>query len=184
MIELLVAVTVVSILVIALAFQFTGWQGGYNIESQMKQLHTDLMNARAMAMQRTRVHFVIFAATQYSLYDDTNPPPDGNRTLEVASDRRVVQRSLGPQYPITWSVMATPTIAFTQRGIARDVLADMSVSTSEAFADKTFCANPADTSLNPDNDCIILTATRISLGKLTTKISDGGACDTANCVAR
>jgi len=182
LIELLVTITVVSVLVIALGFQFTAWRGGYNIESAMKELHSDLMNARAMAMQRSRVQFVTLSTTQYSLYDDTNPAPDGNGTLEVASDRRVVQRGFEIPYPVTWSAMAPPAIAFTQKGLARDVQADMKVS--ETSTEKTICANPVETSLNADNDCIIVAATRINLGKLTTKISDGGACDAANCVAR
>jgi prepilin-type N-terminal cleavage/methylation domain-containing protein len=170
LIELLVTIAVVSVLVIALAFQYVGWQGGYNIESEMKQLHTDLMNARGSAMLRNRDHFVTLTATRYSVYDDTNPPPDGNGTLEIATDTRAVQRSLNPQYPIIWSNPADTQIDFTQKGLSRD--------------DKIICANPADASLNADNDCIILTATRINIGKLTTKISDGGACDAANCVTR
>lgn len=187
LIELIVVIAVIGILAIALGFQFTSWRGGYNIESQMKQIHADLMNARAMAMQRTRVCFVTLSTTQYSVYDDTNPAPDGNRTLEAASDTRVLQKNLNAQYPITWSVMAPPVIAFTQRGIASDVLANMSVS--ETSTDKTICANPTapgalESPLNPDYDCIIIGATRINLGRLTAKIYEGGACDAANCVAR
>jgi len=172
LIELVLVIAVVSALVMALAFQYVGWQGGYNIESEMKQLHTDLMSARGSAMLRNRDHFVTLAATQYSVYDDTNPAPDGNGALEVATDRRVVQRRLNPQYPILLSDPAAvpPQINFGQKGLSRN--------------DIVICANPVDTSLNADNDCIILTTTRINLGKLTTKISDGGACDAANCVAQ
>ena len=37
LIELLVVITIVGILAIALAFEFTGWIGGYRVESQAKR---------------------------------------------------------------------------------------------------------------------------------------------------
>ena len=193
LIELLVVIAVVGILAIALSVQFTGWRSGYIIETQMKQMHANLMNARARAMQMTRSQFVTLATTLYSHYDDTYNAvtplsPDGDRILQGASDTRVLQKSLDTRYPITWSVMDPPTIAFTKTGIARDVLkADNSIS--ETSSDKTICDNHPFQSLPqpdpaPDYDCIIIAATRISLGKLTNHIHDGGACDAANCVAR
>jgi len=174
LIELVLTITVVSVLVVALAFEYVGWQGGYNIESGMKQLHTDLMNARGAAMLKNRDHFVTLAATRYSLYEDTNPLPEGNGDLEEADDRRVLQRNLEPNYPITWSTLADARIDFDQRGLSRD--------------EKTICANPANTSLKPEYDCIIITATRINLGRLDKKIFEGGLCDGTsdppNCLAR
>ena len=34
--------------------------GKYRVESQIKEMYIDLMNTRANAMSRTRVHFLIF----------------------------------------------------------------------------------------------------------------------------
>jgi prepilin-type N-terminal cleavage/methylation domain-containing protein len=174
-VELIVVISIIGILVVAFSSQFAGWRSGYTIESQIKQMRSDLINARARAMQRARIHFVTLAATQYSLYEDTNPTPDGNGTLEVALDTRVLQTSLRAVYPITWSDLATTTLAFAQTGLPN--------------VDMTICDNHSSPSLlqpdsTPDYDCIIIQATRLSLGKLTTHLHAGGTCDTGNCVAK
>ncbi|MHC4890526.1 MAG: prepilin-type N-terminal cleavage/methylation domain-containing protein [Planctomycetota bacterium] len=164
LIELLVAISIIGILVVALGFQYEGWQGGYRIESQTKELYVDLMNSRSRAMQRNRAHFVTLAATQYILYEDTNPAPDGNGSLNTAADTQVLQKNLNPLYPITWSGIADIEIEFTTRGLSND--------------NKTICTNTTDDS---DYNCVEISATRINLGKLTTP---GGACNAANCVSR
>ncbi|MDP2277037.1 MAG: type II secretion system protein, partial [Nitrospirota bacterium] len=72
--ELIVVIAIIGILVVALGFSFEGWLGKYRVESQIKEMHIDLMNTRANAMSRTRVHFFIFPnATSYTIYaDDSN----------------------------------------------------------------------------------------------------------------
>ncbi len=83
LIELIIVISIIGILAVALGFEFTGWMGGYRVESQTKEMYVDLMNARARAMQRNRVHFVrlFIPPTQYTnMYDDTNPAPDGDGT--------------------------------------------------------------------------------------------------------
>jgi prepilin-type N-terminal cleavage/methylation domain-containing protein len=164
LVELMVALTVFGVLVIALGFTYQGWQKGYRVESQMKTMYVDLMNARGRAMRSNRIHFVTLAATSYSLYEDTNPAPDGNRTLETAApaDDEILTTDVNPNYPIVWSGAADTQIAFTGRGISQD--------------NKTICIME-----ESDYNCVKLSATRINLGKLT---AIGGACDAANCVAR
>jgi prepilin-type N-terminal cleavage/methylation domain-containing protein len=162
LIELLVAISIIGILVVALGFQYEGWQGGYRIESQTKELYVDLMNARSRSMQTNRMHFVTLAATQYILYEDTNPVPDGNGLLNIAADTQVLLKDLNPLYPITWN--GGILIGFSTRGLSN--------------VNKTICTNTTDES---DYNCIEISPTRINPGKLTTP---GGACNDANCVAR
>jgi prepilin-type N-terminal cleavage/methylation domain-containing protein len=167
LIELIVVTSIIAILVVALGFSFQGWRGKYKVESEMKEMYVDLMNARARALQRNRVHFVSLATTSYAIYEDTTPAPDGNGTLETATDAQVVTKNFDPTHPITWSDVSDVQINFSQRGLSSD--------------NKTICSN---TDFDADYDCIIISTSRINLGKLTTAITAGGACDSANCVVR
>jgi prepilin-type N-terminal cleavage/methylation domain-containing protein len=150
-IELLVVVSIVGILIVALAFQFQGWQGKYKAESQMKELYVDLMNARARAMQHNRIHFVSLTATSYSVYEDTNPAPDGNGTLEVAADTLIVRKDLDPTYAIAWTT-GNP-LQFTRDGLLA-VAGLGRINVNMALTDV-------------DYDCIDLAEqTRINLGNM------------------
>src|SRR4030042_6482895 len=71
LIELIVVVSVIGILVIALGFSFEGWMSKYRVESQIKEMYTDLMNSKASAMQRNRMYFVSLTTTRYTIYEDT-----------------------------------------------------------------------------------------------------------------
>ena len=167
LIELVIVVTIIGILATSLSFSFQGWISGYNVERQIKEMHIDLMNARALTARNNRMQFVDLTTTQYTLYDDTDTPPDGNGVPDTANDTQVFQKNLDIRYPITWSNAADTTIEFNTKGISS--------------ADKYICSN---TTADTDYNCIIITATRINMGQLATKITDGGACDAANCIAK
>jgi hypothetical protein len=47
--------------------------------------------------------------------------------------------------------------------------------------DKFICSNK---DVDADYDCITISALKINTGKLTTRISSGGACNAANCVSK
>lgn len=170
LIELSVVVAVICMLCSALAFSFEGWKRGYDVESQIKKIHLDLMNARARTIQKNRMHFVDLTATQYTIYED-KPLPDGDGIPDPAVDGipgPVSQIDLDPRYPVTWSDPGVTRIEFNIKGLS---------------SDKTICSNTAVTS-NADYDCIAIQSTRIKMGKLTTPISKGGVCVAANCIER
>lgn len=155
LIELIVVVTIVSILVVALGFEFQGWMGRYRVESQIKNLYMDMMNTRTRAMQRNRTHFVtIPSTTSYSIFEDNNPAPDGDGS--VANEITPL-----PTYPKTveyamnWNGGGT-TITLDRGGL---------VSPSGTLY--------LTTTVDSDYDCIVVSPTRINMGK----------CSGANCAS-
>jgi prepilin-type N-terminal cleavage/methylation domain-containing protein len=141
LIELIIAISIIAILVVALGFEFQGWMGRYRAENQIKQMHTDFMNARANAMSRNRLYFVDFpSATSYRIREDTNE--DSNPDTTLPTFPKTVE------YIINWDGGALPAIVFDNRGL-------VSPSGSIFF-----------TSLvDADYDCIIVAPTRINMGK-------------------
>jgi prepilin-type N-terminal cleavage/methylation domain-containing protein len=177
LIELIIVLAIIGVLAVAFGFSFQGWIGRYKIESEFKEMYVDLMNAKTRAMSRNRTHFATLATTQYTIYEDTNTAPDGNGTFEPGSDTQVLQKDLEINHPITWSNLAITRIEFNTRG----VLCERDASNLCINADKVICSN---TDIDSDYDCIVISASRVNLGKLTTKIPDGGACDANNCISR
>ncbi len=150
LIELLVIISIIGILIVAMGFSYEGWMGRYRIESQTKELYSDLMDAKTRAMTRHRIHFVILDSRQYEVYDDNYPPPDGNGTLETDSDELIIQKSLKYDLELL-PVGTTPlpqTIAIDTRGLM--------------FPQRDF---RIDNDITPDYDCIAITQARIRMGK-------------------
>jgi prepilin-type N-terminal cleavage/methylation domain-containing protein len=142
LIELIIVISIIGILLIALGFSFEGWMGGYRVESQTKEMYVDLMNARARAMQRNRNHFVVVAANNYQIFEDTNE----NGTYSAGTDQSAV--FINPK-TLTYSSSWIGTVTLDTRGL-------VSPNNTIHFITGTN---------NPDYDCIVLFATRINMGK-------------------
>lgn len=143
LIELIVAASVVIIIVVALGFGFQGWMGGYNIESQAKEMYADLMNARARAMERNRCHFVVVTANNYQIFEDANENCQYNAGTDTALTAFTSPKTL--TYTSNW----TGTVTMDTRGM---------VSPNNTIRFNTG-------SSTPDYDCIVLYSTRINMGK-------------------
>ena len=159
--ELLIVIIIMGTLAAIAGISANSMLQRYAIEGQVREMYADLMNVRARAMQRNRTHFVSLAANAFTVYEDTNTPPDGNGSLETASDRVVQQKMLKK------SVEPTSSITFDSKGMAA--------------ANQTICVFSG---VSPAFDCMIVSATRINTGKITVQKVDGGACDASNCVAK
>jgi Tfp pilus assembly protein FimT len=155
LVEVVVTCAVLIILVASLAFSYQGWIAKYRVESQIKEMYIDFMNARARSMERNRVHFASLpSGTAYSIYEDTNTVPDGNGTLETGSDTRLPTFPKTVTYPVTWTGGGT-TIAFGRNGM---------ISPSGDM----FITATADV----DYDCMTITAMKINMGK-----KNGSVCE-------
>lgn len=161
LIEICIVIVIMGILA-GLAFvNFRGLINKYNLENQVREMYSDLMNARIMAMNKNRSHFMVLAAASYTVYDDTNPAPSGDGTLTIGLDTQVLAAKI-LKNPMTWTG-STNQIEFNSRGLSR--------------TQSTICVY---STLNPAYDCIKVSWTRIIMGKLTTQ----GVCDSDHCAAK
>lgn len=192
LIELLVVVGIIGVLAIALGFSFVGWQGRYRVESQIKEVESDLMKARARAMQRNRVHFFSLnpdLPSQYTVYEDdsdgTNNVPDGDGVFQPgtgdSADNELPSYPKTIDYDLTWNGTGD-TVTFNTRGI---ITANRTICMFTDFDGDALHLSDVD----PDYDCIVLSATRINLGKLSLQDTNGGVCGSAatgegHCVQR
>jgi prepilin-type N-terminal cleavage/methylation domain-containing protein len=154
LIELIVVITVVGILIAAISTDFMGWRSKYKVESQMKEMHIDLMNARSRAMERNRIHFVdLSVANQYTIYEDTDPAPDGDGILDTGAGKDTQRLRKNLDQPITFTT--GDTVMFNSNGLLASTAGVIRTSTS----------------YDADYDCIGLETTRIIIGQW-----DGTAC--------
>jgi Tfp pilus assembly protein FimT len=149
----MIAISIIAILVVALGFEYRNWMGRYKVENQIKQIHTDFMNARTRAMTMNRMHFATITANAYTIYEDLNPAPDGNGTLEIASDFRLPTYPKAVEYAINWTGPGNQ-INFDRTGMIAPAGSVHLTSTVDA-----------------DYDCLTISQTRINMGKW-----DGATC--------
>jgi prepilin-type N-terminal cleavage/methylation domain-containing protein len=156
LIEVSIVVAIAGILA-GLAFvSFSGLSNKYNLENQVREMYSDLMNARIMAMDKNRSHFMVLAAGNYTVYDDTNE----NGQLNVGTDAQVLAAKV-LKNQMTWT--GGNQIEFNSRGLCR--------------TQSTICVY---STMNPAYDCIKVSWTRIIMGKLTMQ----GVCSSDNCIAK
>lgn len=146
LVEMLVVVSIIGILLgIAAVFGHDALVQS-QVEDQTREMFTDLMNARVSALQRNRVYFVTLEANQYSVYEDTNPSPDGDGVLQTAQDNRLVQKTTAYALDSGGSPAA---FNFSSCGLASEASYTIRVVSTTA----------------PNFDCIVLNPTRILMGK-------------------
>lgn len=160
LIELMIVVAIFGLMAVILSNSYQSWAERYRVETEVKELYADMMDARARAMQRNRSHFVVLSGMgmqydRYVVYEDTTPGPDGNGILEAAAD--ITVRDIRPRYPVVTSPGGT-----TQFRINRDGTLDMDDATIRV---------PPPGAVVADYDCIALTRTRIKMGRY-----DGASC--------
>ena len=192
LIEIVMVVAVFAVLITALSFAFIGWQGKYKVESQVKSMYSDLMDARVRAMRVKRTHFFyLLSPTSYTMYDDdadgANQLPDGDGTLQdtgaapdtqIPTFPRTVEHDLNLDGAAPSGRKPQDVIGFNARGLA---------TTSQ---DRTICVftdsdGDGESDSNPDFDCIVISQTRTNIGQFDPQIAQiPGNCNNANCIAK
>jgi prepilin-type N-terminal cleavage/methylation domain-containing protein len=177
LVELIVVISVIAILAVALGFSYVGWQGRYNVEKATKELYTDLMTARSMAMTRNRMYFADFnspappaGSGTYRIAEDTNDDGEGDADADGVID--VTGHTILPSFPKTVNyplTFASSIINFDKRGL---------VQPRQTALGGTICIF---TDVDPDYDCIVIRQTRILMGKI---IDQDDPCGADNCAEK
>jgi type IV fimbrial biogenesis protein FimT len=161
LIELVVVIAIIGILAGMATIYGKAWLDGSRVESQTRELFVDLVNAQVSAMQKNRIHFATFSGTEYVIYEDTNPGPDGDGDLQQASDREVGRKTLKPALNIPPEVAGR--INFSTKGL-------VSANPGPLIPQRTI---RAEGSFNAAYDCVVISVTRIRMGAW-----DGSTCVT------
>jgi prepilin-type N-terminal cleavage/methylation domain-containing protein len=159
LLELLIVIAIIGTLLAIAAISGSSWLKKTDVESQTKTMYVDILNARASAMQRNRAQFVKLENTRYTVYEDTNPGPDGDGVLQETQDREVMHKDIRAAYSITWNPSADDIIEFSTRGLMSGSQCTVWVQNSYGSA----------------YNCIVVSATRIKMGNF-----DG----TSNCITQ
>jgi prepilin-type N-terminal cleavage/methylation domain-containing protein len=172
LIELLVVVAIISILVVAMGFAFTGWMARYNVESEIKTMHIDLTTARQRAMQKN-VPYVAVVPTvngnNYRVCEDTNPTNNQCDTpLETTGSS--ISQTLSKnnlRYPVNSNLPGA--LIMNTRGMFMVVNGGNVSDIDNTAPQNIWLTNPNtggvyDTS-EVDFDCISISTTRIGVGK-------------------
>ena len=88
LIELLVVIIILGIVASLGTVSFTGWIRKHDLESQVKEMYTDLMNARLTAMHQNRSHFISLSANQITASEDTDGDGAGDSPLCIWNRNR------------------------------------------------------------------------------------------------
>jgi prepilin-type N-terminal cleavage/methylation domain-containing protein len=177
LVEVIVVVSIISVLVVALGFQFQGWMARYNVESQIKTMHIDLMTARQRAMQKNVQYLVQLPADNksYLICEDANNDGICNAPLETtnSSISQALSKS-GLRYQIN-SNLGGATIVMNTKGIVMLLTGGIISNIDNTALKNIWLLNPGTmaaygpTATNMANevdyDCISLSTMRIGLGK-------------------
>ncbi|HOF58653.1 MAG TPA: GspH/FimT family pseudopilin [Syntrophorhabdaceae bacterium] len=157
-IELMLVVVIAGILATLSVAGYRNFVSKYEINSQTRELYSDLMSLRMMAMQKNRMTFVQLSNNSYIGYEDTDPQPDGNETLDTGLDSVIIPSK---SVKNTFSYTGGGFINFNSRGFSN-----------------TTCTICILSQVNPSYDCIKVSSTRVTIGKIKNQSS---GCTSANC---
>ncbi len=150
MIEILIVVGLLGLLYVILGSYYQGWVEKYRVETTVKEMFADLMDARGRAMQKKRAHFIVpVPPNGYQIVEDTSPAPDGDG-VQDPNDTWV--RSGTVRYPVT-----TIPASMTQITFRRDGLLSTNVGDTATLR----LTSP----VQADYDCINLGPTRVKMGR-------------------
>jgi type IV fimbrial biogenesis protein FimT len=149
LIEMLIAIAVAGILLSMAALSFNSMTKNSAVDGQMKSLAADLMGVRSQALFEKRGRTVLITSAQFRVYSSN----------ALSSPVQVKALKVPVQLP------ATLQVDFDSGG-GTTLNADSTVGTAAVCADRA-----SDAAV----DSVVISRSRIQLGKLNT-----GACESAN----
>jgi len=116
--ELIVVVVILATLLALTTLNFSDWTKKYNIEAQVKEMTTDLTEARLLAIQQKKRHIVTlnpksYVLRRYSSEFDANGTVVQNKNLKYE-----IQRFTAGAY----SAFANTTVTFGDLGYTTDLI--------------------------------------------------------------
>ena len=168
-IELLTVIAIIGILAAIAAPNLSELVRKNRIQNQTRRIYSDLMNARIMAMNTNRTHFMVFVPpNQYQVIEDTDgdnlpgaTPPDTLRLVRTAMVP-FTYSNMVPQNEAMEQSFTNGRAAFNSRGVATEQGA--------------ICI-PAP-NLRPSVNCVAVAPTRIRMGQY---LGPAGGCNAAAC---
>ncbi len=139
--ELIIVIAVIGILFVGLGVSYQNWMGKYRVEKAVKELYSDLMHARVLAMEKNRKHYAVLNSDSYSIMEDTNDDDVAN-----AGDATLKPFPKKIEYGLNWNNSGNK-IYFDKRGLLTPNRTLRFTSTSD-----------------PDYDCMKISRTRILMG--------------------
>jgi prepilin-type N-terminal cleavage/methylation domain-containing protein len=151
LLELMVVIAISSILMGIGGFAVQDFRDRYNVESQVRQMHVDMMNARVRALQRNKLCFVTVTNNGYQITEDTN---DSGGNAPDAGDTALWPEPKQFKFQSRWAGM----FIMEENGI-------VSLSTRPILINAAVAIHFDTAGSNPEYDCILVGPTRMSVGK-------------------
>jgi prepilin-type N-terminal cleavage/methylation domain-containing protein len=154
LIELVIVVAIMSALLAIAGIYSKQWLDKYKAESQIRTMHTDLLQARAKAMEKSKQYFVVVNNNSYQVIEDTNETgaPDAGDTYQTLNTLKY-QVSTGGTGTITMDQKGIISAGTTTEGVLLVIKFDTGSGT-------------------PEYNCMQLCATRIAIGRMNGTICD------------
>jgi prepilin-type N-terminal cleavage/methylation domain-containing protein len=150
LLELLVVIAVSGILMGIAGFTAQGLLDRYDMERQVRQMQSDMMNARVQAFERKRAYFVTMTNSGYQITEDTN---ESGGTKPDTGDRELLSMPKQFKFHSKWN----GTVIMKANGI-------ISTSAHPLLANAAFAIRFDTDGIKPEYDCISVGPTRIKAG--------------------
>jgi prepilin-type N-terminal cleavage/methylation domain-containing protein len=160
LVELIVVISIMTILLSLATIAFNSYQVNYNVESEIKTLYADIMGARIRAMNENRPYIVKFTGTKsYVTAIDINGDGDyGEGDIKID---RYSKDNL--KYELNWKI---PTYSNNKLKLDNRGLVNGNCITDVK------CYVRVNKDNSSEYDCIAISNTRIKMGKW-----DGTGCN-------
>ena len=153
LIELVVTIAIMGTVMAIATLSFNSWQTKNKIESQTREIFTDLADARTRAFTQKRVHGIVFQPSSYVMKSYSSEVEYKYSTDAATKGVQIWSKSL--KYGITKTNTAT---AFTNANSS--ILFDTTGFTTTYF---TVVVNPV--TVSPSLNCLVIHAARVNMGK-------------------